>query len=234
MAEPVLKPEFFRPVEMLTDKDAKIRWYYCIIVNLAGLNYPELIPSVYAHMSEHAMSGLGFDDQFKAVQKLREALIKGCGIMGPAKTGTAIRLLCKHIPAELRDPEAPRSKESQEAASKRGHEFHKRIYGRNTEFDPNATVEASPDYTYVVRDLLYGRIFSYDGILDDLETGYVVVSALMGIDCQPQLRHHMKGMLYNGATREELRELQDTLLGLAEMLGVQFRSTRPPIPSIEM
>lgn len=82
-------------------------------------------------------------------------------------------------------------------------------------------------------DLLYGRIFSYDGILNDLETGYVVVSALTGIDCQPQLRHHMKGMLYNGATREQLQELQDTLLGLAARLGVKFRSERPEIPSID-
>ncbi|KAJ1333121.1 4-carboxymuconolactone decarboxylase [Microdochium nivale] len=233
MADAKLDTDFFRQVETLDSTDARIRWYYCVIVNLAGLNYPDLIPAVYTHMSANVMSGLSFDEQFRAAQKLREALIKGCGIMGPAKTGTALRLLGKYIPTELRDAGAPRSQESQEEASKRGHAFYKRIYGRNKEFDPNATVEASPDYTYVVRDLLYGRIFSYNGILNDLETGYVVVSALIGIDCQPQLRHHMKGMLYNGATREELQELQDTLLGLAARLGVQFRSERPEIPSID-
>jgi hypothetical protein len=44
-----------------------------------------------------------------------------------------------------------RSQETQQQASERGWAFHKRIYGRNTEFDPQASVEASPDYTFVVR-----------------------------------------------------------------------------------
>ena len=87
--------------------------------------------------------------------------------------------------------------------------------------------------TLRVTDLLYGRIFSYDGILNDLETGYVIVSVLIGIDCHIQLRHHMKGMLYNGATREDLQELQDTMLELAEHLGVKFRSQGGPIPTID-
>ena len=126
-----------------------------------------------------------------------------------------------------------RAKEDQETASKRGYALHKRIYGRNPEFDTNATPAASPDYAFVVRDLLYGRIFSFDAILDDLETGYVIVSTLIGIDCQYQLRNHMKGMLYNGATREELQDLLDLCLGLAKRLGVVFRSEPRPVPSIE-
>ena len=43
----------------------------------------------------------------------------------------------------------------------------------------------------------------------------------------------MKGMLYNGATREDLKELQDFCLDLAKRLGVKFRSEPRPIPSIE-
>lgn len=81
-------------------------------------------------------------------------------------------------------------------------------------------------------DLLYGRVFSYDGILNDLETGYVIVSALIGLDCQNQLRHHMKGALFNGATREDLQELYDVLLDLAQRLGVTFRSGKREIPQI--
>jgi alkylhydroperoxidase/carboxymuconolactone decarboxylase family protein YurZ len=126
-----------------------------------------------------------------------------------------------------------RSYEDQETASQRGYELHARIYGRNPEFDVNATPAASPDYAFVVRDLLYGRVFSFDKILDDLETGYVIVSTLIGIDCQYQLRNHMKGMLYNGATREELQDLLDLCLGLAKRLGVVFRSEARPVPSIE-
>ncbi|KAL1854820.1 hypothetical protein Daus18300_011336 [Diaporthe australafricana] len=148
-----LTPGFLEKVEALDSNDAKIRWYYCVIVNLAALNYPELIPTIYAHMSDHVMREMSQEQQFQAARKLREALIKACGIIGAAKAGTAIRLLCKSIPSELRDDSAPRAAETQEDASKRGHAFHKRIYGRNPEFDPNATVEASPDYAFVVRGM---------------------------------------------------------------------------------
>jgi alkylhydroperoxidase/carboxymuconolactone decarboxylase family protein YurZ len=126
-----------------------------------------------------------------------------------------------------------RAKESQETASERGHALHKRIYGRNPEFDMNATPAASPDYAFVVRDLLYGRVFSFDEILNDLDTGYVILSTLIGIDCQYQLRNHMKGMLYNGATREELQDLLELCLGLAKRLRVDFRSQPRPVPHID-
>jgi hypothetical protein len=76
---------FFELVEKLPSSDAKIRWYYCVIVNLAALNFPTLVPAVWEHMSSQFMSGLSHDEQFQAARKLREALIKGCGIMGAAK-----------------------------------------------------------------------------------------------------------------------------------------------------
>ena len=144
-----------------------------------------------------------------------------------------MRTLCKLIPSDLRDTSAPRSIETQAQASKRGHEFWTRIYARNSEFEPNATVEACPDYAFIVRDILYGRIFSYDGVLNDLETGYVIVSALIGIDCQNQLRHHMKGMLYTGATREELLKLRNFILDIAHRVGVKMRGAPREIPDID-
>ena len=97
----------------------------------------------------------------------------------------------------------------------------------------NATPSASPDYAFVVRDLLYGRVLSFPDILNDLETGFVVVSALIGLDCQYQLRNQMKGMLYNGATREEVQELRKLCLDLADILRVNFRGEVVEVPSIE-
>lgn len=81
-------------------------------------------------------------------------------------------------------------------------------------------------------EVLYARIFSYDGVLDDLTTGYVMVAGLYGMDCQNQLQHHMKGMLFNGATREDLKDLQKLCLGVADILGVTFRHGSAPIPTI--
>lgn len=50
------------------------------------------------------------------------------------------------------------------------------------------------------------------------------------MDCQNQLQHHMKGMLWNGATRDDLFSLQKLCLGLADILGVRFRHGPAPIP----
>lgn len=47
-----------------------------------------------------------------------------------------------------------------------------------------------------------------------------------------QLRNHMIGMLLNGAEREDLKRLQEILLGLADILGVNFRFDPVPIPTI--
>lgn len=110
---------------------------------------------------------------------------------------------------------------------------HQLTYGRNPEFDRDATPAASPDCAFVVRDLLYGRIFSFDAVLDEPETGCVMLSTLIGIDCQAQLRHRMKGMLYNGAAREELLVLRDLCLDIARMLNVKFRSEPEDVLSTE-
>ena len=81
-------------------------------------------------------------------------------------------------------------------------------------------------------EVLYARIFSFDGVLDDLTTGWVMVASLYGMDCQNQLQHHMKGMLWNGATREDLLGLQELCLGLADILAVRIRHGPAPIPSL--
>lgn len=59
-----------------------------------------------------------------------------------------------------------------------------------------------------------------------------MVAGLYGMDTRNQLRNHMIGMLHNGATREDLEELQRLCLGVADALGVKSRFGPVPIPSI--
>jgi len=44
-----------------------------------------------------------------------------------------------------------RDKDSPEIATARGKVLHKKIYGNNPTFNPQATIDASPDYAYVIR-----------------------------------------------------------------------------------
>ncbi|KAL4866028.1 hypothetical protein BDV12DRAFT_210754 [Aspergillus spectabilis] len=226
---PIIPAAFFEQAASLPPS-TRLRWYMCVVVTLSSLNYPDVIPQVYTQLDSHLLSTLSPEDRFNAVRKLREGLIKSTGIAGAARTGNAMRALAGCIPDDLRETRSPRSEEVDEVARERGKAFWSRIYARNRAFDPEASVRASPDYAFVVREVLYARIFSFDGIIDDLLTGYVIVSALYGMDCPNQLQHHMKGMLINGATRQDLEALRDLCLGLARILGVRSRHALPSIP----
>lgn len=85
MAAPRLGDDFFEQVEKTNSLAVKVRWYYCVLVNLGALNYPDVIPQVWDHCWQHVCEPLDHDERFKVAQKLREAFIKACGIMGPAK-----------------------------------------------------------------------------------------------------------------------------------------------------
>jgi hypothetical protein len=80
--------------------------------------------------------------------------------------------------------------------------------------------------------LFYGRIFSFDEILNNAETGHVIISALIGIDCHPQMKHHMIGMLINGVTREEIEGTRGLCYRVARTLGVTFRHPMGEIPEL--
>jgi hypothetical protein len=59
-----------------------------------------------------------------------------------------------------------------------------------------------------------------------------MVSGLYGMNGPGQLRNHMIGILLNGGNREDLASLQELLLKLADILGVQFRFGPVPIPAL--
>jgi len=247
---PSLPQDFLDQVLQLEDVGHRLRWYMCVVVNLSSMGYPDVIPQIYEHLDVNLLSRLPSTQARKqALNQVREALIKSTGIVGAGRTGNSMRTLSGCIPEEFREIESPRAMEDEHTARERGKKFWTNIYARNPAFDPGASVRASPDYAFVVRgmclirsdteawltryyatDVLYARVFSYDGILDDLTTGFVMVSGLYGLDCQNQLQHHMKGMLWNGATRKDLIDLQKLCLGIAEILNVKFRHAPAPIP----
>ncbi|KAF2467911.1 uncharacterized protein BDR25DRAFT_374211 [Lindgomyces ingoldianus] len=229
-------------------------WYRGAIVALGALNYPEEIPAFYTYVLEHYIPE---DARKEETKKILEGLTKASGIVGAAKTGNAVRALNPTIPTHLKDNTCYRQSETFENASKRGREFHRQIYGRNPFFADSQTKNAAADYYWIVSskptsgnpvlwsnlqglmlielfaraDLFYGYIFSFDEILDGLETSHCILSALLGIDCQEQVRNHMIGMLLNGAKREEIEAFRNVVLRLAEKLEVKFKDAPIPIPA---
>jgi hypothetical protein len=138
---------------------------------------------------------------------------------------------------------AVRASDTPTKAVERGLRMHYGIYSNIPGYDDSKTLVASPDYYHIVTsmcktcldvyrqlitrntELFYGHIFSFNGILNDLETEQVVVSALLGIDCPEQTRNHMMAMLMNGASHEDLEFIRSIVQRLAERGGIQLRRT---------
>ena len=149
---PTLPDSFLRQVLDLDNTNDRLRWYMCVIVTLSSVNYPDIIPQVYAHLDTNVLSKLESDAARKsAIGRVREGLIKSTGIVGAGRTGNAMRTLSNCVPASMRETESLRAKESDEFARARGKKFWTNIYARNPAFDPEASVRASPDYAFVVR-----------------------------------------------------------------------------------
>lgn len=149
---PILPTSFLQKVLDLNDTQERLRWYMCVMITLSSVNYPDVIPQVYAHLDEHVLSKLQTNEERKsAIGRVREGMIKSTGIVGAARTGNSMRTLSDCTPESLRETESLRSKESDEHARERGKRFWTNIYARNPAFDPQASVRASPDYAFVVR-----------------------------------------------------------------------------------
>lgn len=84
----------------------------------------------------------------------------------------------------------------------------------------------------MLAELFYPSIFSFDKILDKLEASQAIISSLIGIDCAGQSRNHMKGMLWNGATREEVNMIREVVISVAQRLGVKFKGEPVPVPEL--
>ncbi|KAJ0415091.1 hypothetical protein BJY00DRAFT_305141 [Aspergillus carlsbadensis] len=234
---PALDNDFIQHLADTGSAHPRFKWYITAIVALAALNYPEEIGPLYTRLLEKYIAP---DDHVVQTRKIKEALVKAAGLHGAAKTGNAMRALYQVTPAHLVDSTCYRESDiDTEAAHKRGDEFLKSIYrdvpDLNTEDD--FVRKCSPDYFFLVSRLLYPHIFSYDGILDRLESSQAIISSLIAIDCTGQARNHMKGMLWNGARSEEVTMVRDIVALVAERLGVRFKGGRvvdvPELPSLE-
>ncbi|KAF4762130.1 hypothetical protein HAV15_008013 [Penicillium sp. str.  len=223
--------DFYHSLAATGKSAARVKWYRTAIVALGALNYPEEIPKLYQLL---LTSYIPEADQQLETGKIRESLTKVCGIMGAAKTGSALRALATATPSELMDSTYHREGDTSKEAIRRGRELFSQIYERIPGYDLSKTLEASPDYYHIVTELFYGHIFSFNGVLDGFETGHIIVAALLGIDCHEQAHNHMLGMLIHGADREGLESIRSIVVSLANHYDVRFKNPPITIPDLSI
>lgn len=82
-------------------------------------------------------------------------------------------------------------------------------------------------------EYFYPYIFSFDKILNGIETSQAIVSSLIGIDCTDQATNQMKGMMYNGATIDEVVMVREVVVMIAQELNVHFKAEPVAVPQLE-
>ena len=69
-------------------------------------------------------------------------------------------------------------------------------------------------------------------ILGILETEQVIVSALIGINCMDQVQSHMRGMLRNGASRDDVEWIRNVCSLVVDIIGPKERCDIAIVPEI--
>ena len=86
---PILDHEFIQQLAVLGGPYPRFKWYITAIVALSSLNYPEEIGPLYTHLLENYIEP---KDHYEQTRKIKEALVKACGLHGAAKVGFLVFL----------------------------------------------------------------------------------------------------------------------------------------------
>jgi hypothetical protein len=66
-------------------------------------------------------------------------------------------------------------------------------------------------------------------ILGPVETSQVVLAALLPLDVPIQVKWHMRGLIRNGGSQEQLQYAMDIALRICKDMGVQLQSGVPSL-----
>ena len=73
----------------------------------------------------------------------------------------------------------------------------------------------------VTARLMYGYLLSDLAVLNEVETSWVMLAGLVGLDCNAQLKGHLRGACNNGATREEVLAVREIVIMICEASGMK-------------
>ena len=82
--------------------------------------------------------------------------------------------------------------------------------------------------TYVVQ-LIYGYYQSETSVVDAVTTSQLNIATLIPMDVAPEVAWHMRGLVRNGGTLEQLRFAADVAIEICRLTDVRLKS-RMPVP----
>ncbi|ODQ66108.1 hypothetical protein NADFUDRAFT_51376 [Nadsonia fulvescens var. elongata DSM 6958] len=214
-------------------------WYFIAAATLSVCNSPQSVPQILNYIipenvspttslthSAISQSSSEHQDQFRKVQKMREALLKSAALGGLPKSINSLIQLKTATPSELRETEIHRQHNPSPnylLEEQRGGEFWRKTYGKVANRVYEQMNAASPDLATWALNHVYAPLLSYTDILTPKETSFVVIACLIPQDVNPQLKGHLKGGLNNGASREEIMQVRQMSIEISKWCGIDWR-----------
>ncbi|KAF2104224.1 hypothetical protein NA57DRAFT_70441 [Rhizodiscina lignyota] len=109
----------------------------------------------------------------------------------------------------------------------RGLDYMRNIF--RADLDPFvAYMDANwPDLRTLVCTFIYGYWQSDVSIIDAITTSQLNIATLMAMDAPPEVVWHMRGLIRNGGTREQLQFATDIAMEICQLTNVQLKNQMP-------
>lgn len=171
----------------------KNTWYFIAAITATILNRPDEIPTVYRHALEHvtAQGEAKLDEELQVLRRTREALLKTSAVAGAPKVINACVALKQATPQHLQDIDLDKSTTgrrvdvSEVPASQvlqRGQNFFDKVYGKIAARVTSMMKISGTEDLDLIAKLMYAFVLSNTKILDQAETSYVLIAALIPQD----------------------------------------------------
>ncbi|KEZ46679.1 hypothetical protein SAPIO_CDS0517 [Scedosporium apiospermum] len=207
-------------------------WYFVAATTLSIINRPDEIPHIYKHaLDEPTDSGPGLEEQLAITRRIREALIKSAAAINALlalKTVTPPDLLDEPMAFSptLRPVDIYDTPSSQ--ILNRGQTFFDKVYGKVSKRVMGQMDRSGTEDLGLTARLMYGYVLSNTNVLSSAETSFVLISALIPQDVNPQLKGHLKGALNGGASVAEVTAVRDVVIKICEASGMKRLSDDAP------
>ncbi|RCH81199.1 hypothetical protein CU098_004804 [Rhizopus stolonifer] len=217
-------------------------WYLAAISAIASANHPKdvecLYNVIYEYINRLPDKSQTEKDQLMAniVLKLREGALKSHSIIGFPKvcmnsyrkfyinawqTMNVLKQLADITPDYIKSllPTKPLRDEDNWSDvlyyRRAGEDLFNQTYGPLSEKTYQGIYDSHPDLAYVALYFHYGTIYGELSIVSAKETSLILVTTTMIQNVLPQLRSHRIGAIHNGATEQEIKDVESLVVELA-------------------
>ncbi|KAH9977327.1 hypothetical protein BGW80DRAFT_1166578 [Lactifluus volemus] len=214
-------------------------WYIVTVVSYMAGNMPEAVPILFnyvlrelehAHQEFEVPQHEAHGERLLLARKFRDAIFKGGMTGGYSKAINALVSLLEVTPEELRDTERQRETAiSLPEVERRGQDFFRIFYGETAENVQSLLDKIYPDMGWFSNTIAYGSVYGYTGILNRLETSFVLVGALIAVDTPRQIVWHLDNARRGGASLEQARAARQIAIEACQSIGVKWRNSVPEV-----